>query len=334
MVIDFPHKQLSHCENGAICNLLNFKGLNISEPMIFGIGSGLFFAYMPFIKNHSIPLISFRILPGKIQQNVTERLGIKLFKKTYKNRQQAMDELDNMLNKGQPIGLVTNLYYLPFFPKSYRFHYNQHNLVVYGKKGDTYLISDPVLEEKAEISSHDLVKARFAKGVLNVQGNMYYPENIPPTIPLERAIIKGIKSTCLLMIKNPIPYHGVTGIKWLLKRIRKERNKNDVEFINLFLGNIIRMMEEAGTGGAGFRYIYAAFLQESGNILQQSQFADLSEEMTTIGDRWRDFALIIAKIIKSRMSLSEGYDDICIILNEVAEREREVFKKLSKVSLK
>ena len=33
------------------------------------------------------------------------------------------------------------------------------------------------------------------------------------------------------------------------------------------LGQVIRMLEEIGTGGAGFRFIYAAFLQESAGIL-------------------------------------------------------------------
>ena len=34
-----------------------------------------------------------------------------------------------------------------------------------------------------------------------------------------------------------------------------------------FLGNIVRMQEEIGTGGGGFRFMYAAFLQEAGDVL-------------------------------------------------------------------
>jgi hypothetical protein len=332
MIIDFPHKQLSHCENGAICNLLNFKGLEISEAMIFGIGSGLFFAFMPFVRNQTIPLTSFRIWPGKIQQNVTERLGIKLIRKTYKDRQQAMTELDEMLNIGQPIGLVTNLYYLPYFPKSYRFHFNSHNLVVYGKEGDTYYISDPVIEERAQISRDDLLRARFAKGVMTIAGDMYYPGSIPQGISMEKAIIRGIKSTSNRMIKNPIPYHGVNGINMLSKRIRKEGKKNDIEFIYLFLGNIIRMQEEAGTGGSGFRYMYAAFLQESSCKLQDDQLAVLSHKMTVIGDLWREFAICAGRVIKARISLTEGFTEINLILGEIFERERELFVKLNTIS--
>ena len=37
---------------------------------------------------------------------------------------------------------------------------------------------------------------------------------------------------------------------------------------SLYLGQVVRMLEEIGTGGAGFRFIYAAFLQESAKILE------------------------------------------------------------------
>ncbi|HBK71973.1 MAG TPA: peptidase, partial [Flavobacteriaceae bacterium] len=53
MKIDFTHYQSAHCENGVVSNLLKHKGHDISEPMVFGIGSGLFFVYIPFLKvNH------------------------------------------------------------------------------------------------------------------------------------------------------------------------------------------------------------------------------------------------------------------------------------------
>ena len=42
MELNFEHHQTAHCENGVASNLLLNKGLKLSEPMIFGIGSGLF----------------------------------------------------------------------------------------------------------------------------------------------------------------------------------------------------------------------------------------------------------------------------------------------------
>jgi len=37
MKIDFQHNQAAHCENGVTSNLLQFYGITLSEPMIFGM---------------------------------------------------------------------------------------------------------------------------------------------------------------------------------------------------------------------------------------------------------------------------------------------------------
>jgi hypothetical protein len=54
--IPFQHHQSAHCESGVTSNLLYHYGLKVSEPLAFGIGSGLFFAHIPFIKVNGIPL--------------------------------------------------------------------------------------------------------------------------------------------------------------------------------------------------------------------------------------------------------------------------------------
>lgn len=51
MKIDFEHRQAAHCESGVTRNLLyTASGGKITEPLAFGIGAGLFFAYIPFYK--------------------------------------------------------------------------------------------------------------------------------------------------------------------------------------------------------------------------------------------------------------------------------------------
>ena len=50
MELEFEHKPAGHCENGVVRNLLKFYGVDMSEAMIFGLGSGIFFSHMPFYK--------------------------------------------------------------------------------------------------------------------------------------------------------------------------------------------------------------------------------------------------------------------------------------------
>jgi hypothetical protein len=96
----------------------------------------------------------------------------------------------------------------------------------------------------------------------------------------------------------------------------------------LNLGQVIRMQEEIGTGGAGFRFLYAAFLQESASILDEKRLLDLSQNMTTVGDRWRDFALIGSRICKNRASQAETYPSMAAILRDCAAQEEHVYKEL------
>ncbi|HLT65143.1 MAG TPA: BtrH N-terminal domain-containing protein, partial [Flavobacterium sp.] len=74
MQSSFEHKQTAHCENGAIVNLLKSKGFTISEPMAFGLGSGIFYVYLPFIKVNHAPAISYRPMPGRIFNRMAKLL--------------------------------------------------------------------------------------------------------------------------------------------------------------------------------------------------------------------------------------------------------------------
>ena len=170
-------------------------------------------------------------------------------------------------------------------------------------------------------------KVRFAKGAFAPRGQMYYPIHIPATIDLKSAIIKGIKNTCRDMLA-PAPIIGVRGIKFVASRIRKWPVKHGTKKANHYLAQMVRMQEEIGTGGGGFRFIYAAFLQESAVILENEKLKELSQEMTIIGDLWRDFAVNASRVYKNRSTQADVYNTIADQLLDIANKEEVFFKKL------
>ncbi|MCO6147290.1 BtrH N-terminal domain-containing protein [Flavobacterium sp. NRK1] len=329
MTTDFKHHQSAHCENGVASNLLKHNGLNISEPMVFGIGSGLFFVYLPFIKVNHAPAFSYRPLPGAIFSRLAKRLGIKIKRQKFSGSKAAAQALDDNLKNNIPSGLQVGVYNLTYFPDDYRFHFNAHNLVVYGKTDNDYLISDPVMESVTTLTSEDLDRVRFAKGAFAPKGQMYYPTHIPENINLKKAITKAIKATCRDMLA-PMPLIGVSGMKYVAKQIRKWPVKLGVRKANHYLAQIVRMQEEIGTGGGGFRFIYGAFLQEAAKILENEQLKNLSYEMTEIGDMWRDFALEASRVYKQRSAKQDVYTMLADHLTAIANREEQFFKKLKK----
>jgi len=332
MKLDFEHIPAGHCENGVISSLLKYHGLNLSEAMIFGIGSGYFFAYLPFVKLNGIPLASFRPVPGMIFARAAKRLGIKMKKQTFRKQpKRAMDELDKVLERKLPVGVQTGVYYLSYFPPAYRFHFNAHNLTVYGKENGNYLISDPVMEYPTTLTYEELKKARFAKGPLSPNGKMYYPINIPEDIHLKPAIIKGIKQTCDWMLTIPVPLFGVKGIRYLSKRVHNWPNKLGARKAASYLAQLVRMLEEIGTGGAGFRFIYAAFLQEASEVMDDKRYFELSKEMTQIGDKWRNFSSLAAQTCKGRSSDPDAYNTVSNLMLDIADDEEQFFIKLKKL---
>ncbi len=329
METGFVHHQSAHCENGVASNLLKYHGINISEPMVFGIGSGLFFFYLPLLKVNHAPAISYRPMPGFIFNKAAKRLGIKVKRVKFSNPQSAQKALEENLKNNIPSGLQVGVYNLTYFPDEYRFHFNAHNLVVYGKKEDTFLISDPVMETVTTLTEKELEKVRFAKGALAPKGQMYYPVNIPSQLDWEKAIKKGIKNTCNDMLA-PVPIVGVAAMRYLAKSIRRWPIKKGVKVANHYLAQMVRMQEEIGTGGGGFRFIYAAFLQEAAVILKNDSLKELSAEMTVIGDLWRDFAVNAARVYKNRSNQTDVYNSIADELVHISNLEEAFFKKLKK----
>lgn len=326
--IPFSHYQSAHCETGVISNLISHHGLNISEAMVFGIGSGLFFGHFPFIRLNHLPLTAFRISTGGIMKRVVKRLGIGVRWSKFKDPDQAMQALDGMLEQNTPVGCRSGAYWLSYFPRRYRFHFNMHNLVVIGKQGEEYIISDPVFPEPVRCPEKDLRKARFARGSMPPKGRMYYVTHIPPDPDLAGAISLGINELCRTMLRAPGPFLGVRGIRYLSRKVRNYPDKLGEEKTGLYLSQIIRMQEEIGTGGAGFRFLYSAFLQEAGSFLEQDRLLELSDRMTRTGDKWREFALLASRICKHKAEPVQSCRRLGEILAECADLEYSVFTEL------
>lgn len=330
----FEHIQTAHCENGVATSLLKYHGLDfMTEPLAFGIGSGLFYLHIPFLTINNGPAITYRSMPGWIFSRACKALGVKVTRKKFSNEQQATAYLNEKIREGTPVGCQVGVFHLPYFPPEYRFHFNAHNLIVYGKDKGQYLISDPVMETVTTLSESDLLKVRFAKGPLAPKGQIYFPENVQPVSEdvLKRGIIKGIKRTAYHMLKVPGNIGGVKGINYTARQIRKWRDQLGPKKAGLYLGQIVRMQEEIGTGGGGFRFLFAAFLEEASVILKNNELLEISEAFTKAGDLWRASAVNMGRIYKGRLNDQRDYEACADMLDQIAEIEKQAFIKLSKM---
>ena len=327
-MIRFLHEQTAHCESGVVSGLLKYQGLDISEPMAFGLGRGLFFAYAPFIRLNKLPLVTYRTTPGRLLKQVATALGLRLETVRFHDAERAMLFLDEMVDSGVPVGLQTGIFWLPYIPRAYRFHFNAHNLIVHGRDGDTYNVSDPVMPFPTTISRTDLQVARFAKGALAPKGKLYYFVGDGDTTLLPEAIRASLIYVAKQMCRVRFFLIGTRGMRFLAGRMVKWPGKLGDKNARLHLGQVIRMQEEIGTGGAGFRLLYAAFLQECQGVLDDPYMAEFSERLTLIGDQWRLFAATAARICKERPRGDDSFACCAELICRCADQEELLFNDI------
>jgi hypothetical protein len=334
MRVNFEHLQAAHCENGVTTNLLQTIGIrHMTEPLVFGIGSGLFYIYIPLLKINNGPAIAFRTQPGLIFKRTCRSLGIPVIRKKFSSRPEAEKFLMECLEQGHPVGCQVGVYYLSYFPKEYRFHFNAHNLIVYGREGDNFLVSDPVMETVTTLSAYELERVRFAKGALAPRGQIYYPKEKKTVTDnqIRKAIVTGVKRNVRDMLYIPGSFAGVSGIAYTGRRIKKWRDALGLHKAGLYLAQLVRMQEEIGTGGGGFRYIYGAFLQQAHHFHTNDLLLDISATFTQAGDMWRNAAVQAAGIYKGRLSSQQDFDIMGDQLIEISAVEKKAFQALAKI---
>jgi hypothetical protein len=322
----FVHTHAAHCESGVMASLLRHQGMPVSEAMAFGISAALAFAYLPFVRLNGLPLIAYRMPPGAIISGVDRGLGLGVRSETFRSPAAGMARLDELIDAGHLVGLQTSIFWLPYIPRGLRFHFNAHNLLVYGREGAEYLVSDPVVETVVRCARRDLENARFAKGVLAPKGRLYYATRAPVAPDWLALGRNALRRTARIMLHAPLPLVGVRGMRWLARSVERLPVSNGGDAARLYVGHIVRMQEEIGTGGAGFRFMYASFLQELAAATGRPALEGLAARLVAIGDRWQEFAIACARMIKRRDPLEPP--KLAGMLRELAEREKSFFRDL------
>lgn len=337
MIEGYPNTRRLHCETGAFVSMMKHFGYEISEPMAFGIGSGLYFLYTPLLKLQNTIYPIFRSWPVSIVQNVSRRLQLPYHEKKFKGHpEKAKAELETLIGEGVPVGVVVNVKGLPYFNVSGGgIDFNGHIITVISKEGDNYIVADTdsrlTTNDFIKVDETTLEKIRFAQGLAAPHGQMFHfdpiPEGFAATVDLKQAILAGLKDTCHNMLQIPFRYFGWKGIGYFADDMRKWERKYDNRQICYRLLWYYRVIERAGTGGAGYRYIYAEFLKEAAPLVQSTVLDECASMMTDVAEQWRRFSLDCRRYLrKDEVSLNEIADQ----LDAISACEHEIFKRIRK----
>lgn len=321
MIMNYPNCRMKHCETGAFVNMMKYYGMDISESMAFGIGSGLYFLYSPLFKMQGVIYPAFRSWPTTIIKKASNRLQLN-FHEVYfgNNTKRASIFLDKLVERQYPVGVVVNVKGLPYFNvMGGEVDFNGHIVTVIGKANKNYIIADTDSRLQNDdfvlVNENDFSKIRFSKGVAAPHGHLFYfddrnvfKNNIDNKM-LKKAIEKGLRETCDAMLRIPFPYFGTKGILYFSKDMKNWEQKYNRKQICYRLLWYYRVIERAGTGGAGYRYLFSDFLKEASDLFQKEILNDCSKRSDAAADYWRQFSLGCRRYLKQ-----DG-----ITLNELAD---------------
>ncbi|MGE5327878.1 MAG: BtrH N-terminal domain-containing protein [Deltaproteobacteria bacterium] len=322
IINDFSGFNGQHCETTATGSLLNYIGLELSEPMLFGIGEGLGFIYWD-MKNMNFPFIGGRIKPEFITRNIVNNLELHMDVKETSSVKAAWDNVKGYIDSGIPVGLKLDAYYLEYFTN--KFHFAAHYVAMYGYDKEYAYLADTVQQGglvKSSLKSIEM--ARNERGAMSSRNLSYTITQTKELPKFEDIILKAIKRNAEDFLNPPIKNIGYKGIEKLSKEIRNwfEKGKDTPEHLK----RTAILMEKAGTGGAIFRNIFRDFLKESMTIIESKNLQKAYNSFCDIAQYWGEVSSLIGKA--GETNNSSFLNEASGIVLELSKREKEAMSLL------
>ncbi|NUT29317.1 MAG: BtrH N-terminal domain-containing protein [Streptomyces sp.] len=322
-VLGIEARSTQHCETTALGVLLRHRGLDLSEPMLFGLGAGLSFIYWDS-KNMGFPFLGGRVKPFHLTRNLAARLGLELLVQETTSPRRAWENVVTLIDAGHPVGLQLDSYYLDYFGS--RVHFGGHVVAMYGY-GDhnAYLVDTEQQGGTVSTSLTSLAQARAARGPMTARHRTFTltaPRNLPSP---QSQIIPAITACADAFLNPPIANLGHRGIEKAGKLVRTWLQRTDNPQRDLPQAALL--MEKAGTGGALFRNFYRDFLAECTHLFDRSHLRTGHGLYTEAGTLWTEVAALITEA-------GESGNEQCLqqagtILCDLSRLEREAMQALT-----
>ncbi|WP_217559973.1 BtrH N-terminal domain-containing protein [Paenibacillus sp. GbtcB18] len=322
IIESFVPYQGEHCETTAIGNLLQHAGVRLTEPLLFGLGQGLGFIYWDS-KGMEFPFIGGRVKPDALIANLANRLDLTVNIQETSSVDKAWKNVRSCIERGIPVGLKLDSYYLDYFTN--KVHFAGHYAVLHGFNDEHAYMADTRQQGgQVKTSLTSLAAARNAKGPMSSRNRSFTLEPIDELPPLVPAIRESLTKNAYDYLNPPIRNIGNKGIVKMSDEILKWPSRsNNIEH-DLCLTALL--MERAGTGGALFRNLYRDFLRECADLLEERKIEQAHGLFLEIAPMWVSVSASI-----DRAGRTGDYQELLRaskLLLEIADKERTAMELL------
>lgn len=290
---DFEPQPGLHCESSALRMMLAYAGLCYSEAMIFGLGQGLDFVVWPgpddkacecLVPRRGLPLLAGRIDSCAVAQNFAAVSGVELVVEECDDVEEAMARLREILAQGKVVGLKLDIFYLPYF--SSRRHFCAHFIAAFGIEGEVALVVDTAQQGGVHrVPLADLAMARTSREGLQCSRNLSIHVGArAQAAPLRSSLPVALARCARHYLQPPDPRRGAPGLERVAQGMNGWLDHFDDPAATL--RSIAQFWEFAGTGGANFRRLYAAFLEEAQQELDCAPLAEAALRAREVEEGW------------------------------------------------
>ena len=315
-----------HCETVTTGTLLAAEGLELSEPMLFGLGEGLGFVMLN-LKSLPLPFIGGRSRPFALTEALCRNLGLDCQARESSSKANAWKTLEGALQAGTPVGLQLDCFHLPYI--SQPIHFAGHFVAAYGFERDEVLVVDTEPQGCLQrVPRAALEAARFEKGPLSARARSWTIEAGSRRPKLPGAIRKAIRANAANYLDPQFSGASFRGIEKLAASLPAwtrlaKRPAEDFTLSSL-------LMERAGTGGALFRNFYRDFLDEArehgggGRAALDTGHGLFAEAATA----WSRVARCIASAARGSEAVLSEAAELC---RGIAKLEVQAMKALARI---
>ncbi|SCG66577.1 BtrH N-terminal domain-containing protein [Micromonospora halophytica] len=313
-----------HCETTTLGALLRHEGVDLSEPMLFGLGEGLGFVYWD-AKSMDFPFLGGRTKPTAIIRTVADRLGLTLRIEETASPRKAWRNVVAALAAGQPVGLQLDSYHLDYFTT--KVHFGGHFVAMYGYD-DTHAYLIDTVQQGGTVTTTlpSLERARNERGPMTARNLSYTIAGPTGRRPdLGDAIRTAIGNNAHTFLNPPIANLGHRGIGKAARQVTRwfERAGDPSRDLPLAAA----LMERGGTGGALFRAMYRDFLAECATIVDDDNLRLGHQLYAEIAPLWTEVSQHI--VTAGETGHPDHLTRAAAILTELADRERHAMQVLA-----
>ncbi|BCL16139.1 BtrH N-terminal domain-containing protein [Micromonospora sagamiensis] len=314
-----------HCETTTLGALLRHEGVDLSEPMLFGLGEGLGFVYWD-AKSMDFPFLGGRTKPTTITRTVADRLGLTLHIQETASPRRAWQNVVDALTTGRPVGLQLDSYHLDYFTT--KVHFGGHCVAMYGyDDSHAYLVDTAQQGGAVTTSLTNLERARNERGPMTARNRSFTIASPARRPDLAHAIRTSIRNNAQVFLHPPIANLGHRGIDKAARQVTRWLDRSSDPSRDLPLA--ATLMERGGTGGALFRNMYRDFLAECATIVDDDNVRLGHQRYAEIAPLWTEVARQITAA--GETGDPEHLARASAFLTELADRERHAMQVLAGV---